>query len=121
MEKEVENIMAETKGFCYGRRQKNSGTNSQQGRGRSSSPSPIATKQAPRGKRALLCCISYKKKKFELKGTIHDMKNMKELLLHQFHFPPDSILILAGTITNCSFSSRILNEKQVIVIWNEEI
>lgn len=87
--------MAETKGLCYGRRQKNSGTTSQQGRGRSSSPSPIATKQAPRGKRALLCCISYKKKKFELKGTIHDMKNMKELLLHQFHFPPDSILILA--------------------------
>ncbi|KAH6813493.1 hypothetical protein C2S51_022511 [Perilla frutescens var. frutescens] len=88
-------IMGEPKGFCYGRRLKNSGNNSQRARDQSSSPSPITLKQPARGKRALLCCISYKKNKFELKGTIHDMKNMRDLLLHHFHFPLDSILILA--------------------------
>ncbi|XP_047973813.1 metacaspase-1-like [Salvia hispanica] len=82
--------MAESKGLCFTRRQKNSGD-----RGNTLSPAPITLRQAARGKRALLCCISYKKKKFELKGTIHDMKNMRDLLIHQFHFPPESILILA--------------------------
>lgn len=87
--------MSEAKGFCYSRRKRNSG-NSSQSTG-SSSVSVITSKQPPSGKRALLCCISYKKQKCELKGTIHDMKNMKDLLVHQFHFPIDSILILAGT------------------------
>ncbi|KAL8553528.1 hypothetical protein ACS0TY_002006 [Phlomoides rotata] len=87
---------SEANGFCY-RRRKNSGNNMSHYRGRTAtlSASAITSKPAPSGKRALLCCISYKKHKFELKGTIHDMKNMRELLLHQFHFPADSILILA--------------------------
>lgn len=75
------------------------------GRSVTSSCSAITSKPAPSGKRALLCCISYKKHKFELKGAIHDMKNMRELLLHQFHFPADSILILAGMY--CYFPSLI--------------
>ncbi|KAJ7968226.1 Metacaspase-1 [Quillaja saponaria] len=40
-------------------------------------------------KRALLCGVTYRKKKLRLKGTINDVKNMKELLVKRFHFPDD--------------------------------
>ncbi|KAL9141347.1 hypothetical protein ABFS82_14G096700 [Erythranthe guttata] len=53
------------------------------------------SEQPPRGKRALLCCVSYRNQKFELKGTTHDLKNMRSLLVEQFRFPLDAILILA--------------------------
>ncbi|EPS62954.1 hypothetical protein M569_11836, partial [Genlisea aurea] len=46
--------------------------------------------------RAFLCCISYKnRKRWELKGSFKDLKNMTDLLLQQFGFSPDSLLILA--------------------------
>ncbi|XP_047250882.1 metacaspase-1 isoform X1 [Capsicum annuum] len=53
------------------------------------------TKTPPRGKRALLCGVTYKKEKFRLKGTLHDVHSMRDLLLRKFNFSDDSILILA--------------------------
>ncbi|XP_047975886.1 metacaspase-1-like [Salvia hispanica] len=45
------------------------------------------------GRRALLCGVSYKKQKHELKGTALDVKKMK-LLLESFRFPQESVLVL---------------------------
>ncbi|KAK2662959.1 hypothetical protein Ddye_001533 [Dipteronia dyeriana] len=45
-------------------------------------------------KRALLCGVSYKNSKDELKGTINDVNNMKDLLIHYFGFSEDNLLIL---------------------------
>ncbi|XP_073122738.1 metacaspase-1-like isoform X3 [Henckelia pumila] len=58
--------------------------------------------QPPRGKRAFLCGVSYKNQKYELRGAAHDLKNMKSLLVEQFNFPNDSILILAEDESHCS-------------------
>ncbi|XP_030539125.1 metacaspase-1-like isoform X2 [Rhodamnia argentea] len=52
-----------------------------------------ATKLHP-GKRAVLCGVSYKKRKYELKGTVNDVKHMKELLLRTFGFLEENILVL---------------------------
>ncbi|PHT30025.1 Metacaspase-1 [Capsicum baccatum] len=54
----------------------------------------IFAKPPPSGKRALLCGVTYKKEKFRLKGTLHDVHSMKDLLLRKFNFSDDSILIL---------------------------
>lgn len=69
----------------------------------SPSPSPsvsprlslIFTKTPPSGKRALLCGVTYKKEKFRLRGTLHDVHSMKDLLVQKFNFSDDAILILA--------------------------
>ncbi|KAM3682854.1 hypothetical protein ACJW31_12G102600 [Castanea mollissima] len=63
-------------------------------------PSPY--NQAPRGpppavhgrKRAVICGISYKNSRHELKGCINDAKCMKYLLVNKFNFPESSILML---------------------------
>ncbi|KAI3439273.1 uncharacterized protein J3R85_005003, partial [Psidium guajava] len=52
-----------------------------------------ATKPHP-WKRAILCGVSYKKRKYELKGTINDVKHMKELLICTFGFLEENILVL---------------------------
>ncbi|PIN03563.1 Metacaspase involved in regulation of apoptosis [Handroanthus impetiginosus] len=52
-------------------------------------------KGGARGKRAFLCGVTYKKQKRELRGTAQDVKNMRELLVGQFCYPTESILILA--------------------------
>ncbi|KAF8044165.1 hypothetical protein BT93_A2213 [Corymbia citriodora subsp. variegata] len=52
-----------------------------------------ATKPHP-GKRAVLCGVSYKKRKYELKGTVNDVKHMKELLIRTFGFMEENILVL---------------------------
>ncbi|XP_059313755.1 metacaspase-1-like [Lycium ferocissimum] len=66
---------------------------------RSPSTSPrlslIFTKPPPSGKRALLCGVSYKKEKFRLRGTLHDVNSMRNLLVQKFSFSEESILILA--------------------------
>ncbi|KAL3724061.1 hypothetical protein ACJRO7_036130 [Eucalyptus globulus] len=46
------------------------------------------------GKRAVLCGVSYKKRKYELKGTVNDVKHMKELLIHTFGFLEENIRVL---------------------------
>ncbi|XP_075650456.1 metacaspase-1-like [Castanea sativa] len=63
-------------------------------------PSPY--NHAPRGpppavhgrKRAVICGISYKNSRHELKGCINDAKCMKYLLVNKFNFPESSILML---------------------------
>nr|GMD08836.1 metacaspase-1-like isoform X1 [Ipomoea batatas] len=51
--------------------------------------------ELPSGKRALLCGVTYQKEKFKLRGTLQDVKNMRDLLVEHFSFQPASILILA--------------------------
>ncbi|KZV52476.1 metacaspase-1-like [Dorcoceras hygrometricum] len=64
--------------------------------------SVATSKQPPRGKRAFLCGVSYKNQKYELRGATQDLKNMKSLLVEQFSFPTDSILVLAEDESHCS-------------------
>ncbi|KAL1534342.1 metacaspase-1-like [Salvia divinorum] len=47
------------------------------------------------GRRALVCGVSYRKQKHELKGSELDVRKMRELLLGNFRFPPESVLVLA--------------------------
>lgn len=47
-------------------------------------------------KRAVLCGVSYTKRKFRLKGTINDISNMRELLVKNFKFPNECIRVLTG-------------------------
>ncbi|KAA8545614.1 hypothetical protein F0562_020398 [Nyssa sinensis] len=65
------------------------------------SPKPAASKLNPWSsnpghprKRAFLCGVSYKEFKFKLKGVTTDVKCMKSLLLDQFNFPSESVLVL---------------------------
>lgn len=45
-------------------------------------------------KRAVICGVTYGKRKFKLEGTINDVSNMKSLLVEIFKFPTDRIRIL---------------------------
>ncbi|KAG6409144.1 hypothetical protein SASPL_132178 [Salvia splendens] len=47
------------------------------------------------GRRALVCGVSYKKQKHELKGSALDVSKMSALLLDNFRFPQESVLVLA--------------------------
>ncbi|KAF4394155.1 hypothetical protein G4B88_000666 [Cannabis sativa] len=62
-------------------------------------------------KRAVICGISYKFSRYELKGCINDARCMKYLLINKFTFPPESILMFtdgsAGVCDSCS--SRIVD------------
>ncbi|XWS39741.1 hypothetical protein CRYUN_Cryun18bG0080400 [Craigia yunnanensis] len=49
---------------------------------------------SPSGQRAVLCGISYKKWKYNLKGTINDVLNMKDLLIKTYKFREENILVL---------------------------
>ncbi|KAK1430271.1 hypothetical protein QVD17_12900 [Tagetes erecta] len=53
--------------------------------------------EATKGKRALLCGVTYNKQKYELKGTNYDVFSMRDLLISRFRFPSSSIHILAET------------------------
>jgi hypothetical protein len=64
-------------------------------------PSPLPRRY---NKRAVLCGVSYTKRKFRLKGTINDTINMKELLIKNFKFPIECIRVLTGMTINCYFS-----------------
>ncbi|XP_020552708.1 metacaspase-1-like isoform X2 [Sesamum indicum] len=87
--------ITEAKGFCNSHRKKRSVNNSQYSRSQSSVLSVVTSNQPRRDKRALLCCVQYKNQKSELKGSRHDLNNMRDLLVGQFKFPTESILILA--------------------------
>lgn len=89
---------SEAKMLCQSRNKKFPGGSSQYIQtGSSPSCLVITPEPPPRGKRAFLCGVTYKKQKCELKGTAQDVKNMRDLLVDQFSFPIESILILAGT------------------------
>ena len=47
-------------------------------------------------KRAVICGVTYGKRKFKLEGTINDVNNMKNLLLDKFKFPIGCIRVLTG-------------------------
>ncbi|KAF7803727.1 metacaspase-1-like isoform X1 [Senna tora] len=63
---------------------------------RSSSFSSIGSSFLSRrhNKRAVLCGVTYRKRKFRLKGTVNDVINMKELLVKVFEFPRECIRVL---------------------------
>uniref|UniRef100_A0A2C9VK54 Peptidase C14 caspase domain-containing protein n=2 Tax=Manihot esculenta TaxID=3983 RepID=A0A2C9VK54_MANES len=54
------------------------------------SPSGI---RGPR-KRALLVGVTYKNRKYKLKGTVNNVKNMRDFLIDSFFFKPENILVL---------------------------
>ncbi|KAL3567660.1 hypothetical protein D5086_030311, partial [Populus alba] len=58
-------------------------------------PSPLSSSSEtrPAGKRALLIGVTYKRK-HKLKGTINDVKSMRELLILNFGFKEENILVL---------------------------
>lgn len=53
-------------------------------------------------KRAVLCGVSYRRRKFRLKGTINDTNNMKELLIKNFSFPKECIRVLTEQEQNAN-------------------
>ncbi|CAL9081284.1 unnamed protein product, partial [Musa textilis] len=65
-------------------------------------PSPAAgtpwgPPPTPHGrKRAVICGISYRFSRHELKGCINDAKCMRYLLINRFDFPESSIIMLTG-------------------------
>lgn len=63
-----------------------------------SSPSTLSSSSLSTtcNKRAVLCGVTYGKRKFRLKGTINDVVNMKELLVKFFNFPIECIRVLTG-------------------------
>lgn len=58
-------------------------------------------------KRAVLCGISYNNwKQYKLKGTVNDVRNMRDLLITRFGYPKEYIRVLTGmshTVTNYIF------------------
>ncbi|GAA0170867.1 hypothetical protein LIER_41037 [Lithospermum erythrorhizon] len=58
-------------------------------------PSPAGPPPSVHGrKRAVICGISYKNSRNELKGCVNDAKCMRYLLVNRFKFPQDCILML---------------------------
>ncbi|KAE9597070.1 hypothetical protein Lal_00007440 [Lupinus albus] len=51
-------------------------------------------------KRAVLCGVSYTKRKFRLKGTTNDISNMWEMLIKNFKFPNECIRVLTEQEAN---------------------
>ncbi|XP_052194187.1 metacaspase-1 [Diospyros lotus] len=71
-------------------------------------PAPSPYNHAPPGppppahgrKKAVICGISYRYSRHELKGCINDAKCMRYLLINKFHFPESSILMLTEEETD---------------------
>ncbi|XP_038683534.1 metacaspase-1-like [Tripterygium wilfordii] len=55
-------------------------------------------------KRALLCGVSYRQRKFKLKGTVNDVNNIESLLITTFRFPPENIIVLTEKEQNKDLS-----------------
>ncbi|KAF2294090.1 hypothetical protein GH714_007435 [Hevea brasiliensis] len=70
-------------------------------------PRSLASSERPTRKRALLCGVSYKKK-YKLKGTVNDVKNMRDLLITDFRFPEECIRQLTGMIVDDYINSVIV-------------
>lgn len=61
------------------------------------SQAPLVSSPSVHGrKRAVICGISYKFSRHELKGCINDAKCMRYLLINKFQFPSESIIMLTG-------------------------
>jgi LSD1 subclass zinc finger protein len=59
-------------------------------------------------KRAVICGISYRFSRHELKGCINDAKCMRHLLTTRFSFPDDSIIMLTGMIFRFHGDSSVI-------------
>jgi len=57
--------------------------------------SPLSTTTTA-NKRAVLCGVTYSRRRYMLKGTVNDVVNMKKLLVDNFAFPIESIRVLTG-------------------------
>ena len=57
------------------------------------SSSPLSIRS---NKRAVLCGVTYGKRKFRLKGPNNDVINIKDLLVNNFKFPMECIRVLTG-------------------------
>jgi hypothetical protein len=47
-------------------------------------------------KRAVLCGVTYQNNKYRLKGTINDVKKMRDLLIDRFGYSKECIRVLTG-------------------------
>ncbi|XVE66565.1 hypothetical protein DITRI_Ditri08aG0088700 [Diplodiscus trichospermus] len=55
-------------------------------------------------KRAVLCGITYNNwKQYKLKGTVNDVRNMRDLLIDKFHYPKECIRVLTEEETDPRF------------------
>ncbi|KAI3702184.1 hypothetical protein L6452_27910 [Arctium lappa] len=63
-----------------------------------------------KGKRALLCGVTYNKQKYKLKGTNYDVNSMRELLMSRFQFPSTAIHILAEMDSHLHPTKRNIQE-----------
>ncbi|XP_043715300.1 metacaspase-1-like isoform X2 [Telopea speciosissima] len=71
-------------------------------------PAPSPYNHAPPGpppsphghKKAVICGISYRRSRHELKGCINDAKCMRHLLINKFNFPESSIIMLTEDETD---------------------
>ncbi|XP_018820532.1 metacaspase-1-like isoform X2 [Juglans regia] len=54
-------------------------------------------------KRALLCGVTYQNKKYSLKGTVNDVRRMKNLLMQRFGYRRDCIRILTEDQVDSDF------------------
>lgn len=54
-------------------------------------------------KRAVLCGVTYRRRRYMLKGTVNDVVNMKKLLTNNFAFPIESIRVLTEEQKDLNF------------------
>ncbi|KAH9697739.1 metacaspase-1 [Citrus sinensis] len=59
-------------------------------------PFSLSSSSSRPSRRAVLCGVSYNKGKFRLKGTINDVRNMRDLLINSFKFQEEGIIVLTG-------------------------
>ncbi|KAL4614805.1 hypothetical protein ACB092_07G079500 [Castanea dentata] len=57
-------------------------------------PSGTGSAETHPRKRALLCGVTYKNKKYKLKGTVNDVKSMREFLIDRYNYPEECIRVL---------------------------
>lgn len=67
-------------------------------------PHQMPSSSAHGRKRALLCGVAYKQRRYELKGPINDVNCMRYLLRAKYGFPDSCILVLSGTYINNSIA-----------------
>lgn len=59
-------------------------------------PSGTGSAEKHPRKRALLCGVTYNKKKYMLKGTVNDVKSMRGFLMGTYGYPAECIRVLTG-------------------------
>jgi hypothetical protein len=77
-------------------------------------PGPPPAVHGP--KRAVICAVSYKNTKNELKGCINDAMCMKYLLVNRFNFPGSSIIMLTGKNFQ-TFISVLVFLERFLIVW----